>query len=129
MTANLFHGVPDDGSGGKLFSENNRRKNLLGCHPCRIRPFIRIGRYLAARDLAPSFGAIGIFNANQNYPPLVSAAKAGLKEMNKRKIYFNKLDRAQCEHIDKTIRGSAVGGNCKRQALHLSAERLVSNVS
>ena len=100
MSASPLHQVPNIGSTFDFSSDHHRREDLLSRDPCRIGPFIRVARRLAARHLTPAFSTIGVFNTDEDNAAFVSTAKAGLKKMNEREVDLNEFDRLYLHYLN-----------------------------
>jgi hypothetical protein len=74
------------------FADHHRRKDLFHRDPCRISPFLRITRHLVACDLAPTLGAVGVFDTHQDDPPSMRSPETRLKKMYERQADLDQLD-------------------------------------
>src|SRR4051812_29983354 len=92
VAAGPFHQVPHARGVLDLFTDDHRCENFLRRHPRRICPLVRVTWPFAARDLAPTFAAVGVLDADQYDPSFISAAKARLKKMDEREVDLDKFD-------------------------------------
>ena len=93
MTTHRPHHGEHIGSTFELLTEDHGREEFTERGPGSLRPFIAVERSFANGALAPSFGAVAIHDAGQNYATFSCATEAGFEEMDEGQTYFPQFDR------------------------------------